>query len=71
MYIDKYFIEVKGEKYNDKKNKYDKDVGKVTIGSNEGLQHRQFIPLLEEIMEAHDGCAVEFNVIINQHEYQK
>jgi predicted RND superfamily exporter protein len=71
MYIDKYFIEVKGEKYNDKKNKYDKDVGKVTIGSNEGLQHRQFIPLLEEIMEAHDGCTVEFNVIINQHEYQK
>lgn len=70
MYIDKYFIKVIGEEYDEKKEKHIPDVTKVTIGSSDGIHHKKFIPLMEEIMDAHDGCTVEFDIIVKQHEYK-
>jgi hypothetical protein len=69
MYIDKYFVKVIGQKFNDKKDKYDNDVTKVTVGSSDGMNVKKFVPLLEEIYDAHDGCEIEIDVTIKQHQY--
>ena len=66
MYIDKYNVEVVGQKYNQKKEKYDNNLVKLTLNSTEGMH----IPMLEELMEANDGCDLELNIKIKQHQYE-
>lgn len=70
MFIDKYNIEVIGQVYNSKKEKYDNDITKLTLNSTEGLNHKKFIPMLDEIMEANDGCHLELDIKIKQHQYE-
>ena len=70
MYIDKYNIEVIGQVYNSKKEKYDNDITKLTLNSNEGLNVKKFIPMLDEIMDANDGCHLELDIKIKQHQYE-
>lgn len=70
MYIDKYNIKVIGQEYDSKKEKYINDITKVNINSTEGLNHKKFFPMLEEIVDAHEGCDVQFDITIKQHEYE-
>lgn len=70
MYIDKYNIEVIGQEYSDKKNKYINDITKLTLNSTEGMHHKKFIPMLDEIMEANEGCRLELDIKIKQHQYE-
>ena len=70
MYIDKYNVAVIGQKYNQKKEKYDNNLTKLTLNSTEGMHHKKFIPMLEELMEANDGCDLELNIKIIQHQYE-
>ena len=69
MFIDKYNIKVIGQEYNSKKDKYDNDLTKLTLNSNEGLNVKKFIPMLDEIMDANDGCHLELDITIKQHQY--
>ena len=71
MYIDKYNIEVIGQEYNHKKNKYINDITKLNLNSTEGMHHKKFIPMLDEIMEANEGCRLELNIKIKQHQYEE
>jgi|TARA_R100000030_G_scaffold99948_1_gene91932 hypothetical protein len=69
MYIDKYNIEVIGQEYNSKKEKYINDLTKVTLKSTDGMHYKKFIPMLDELFDAHEGCRLEFDVKIRQHQY--
>jgi|TARA_B100001939_G_C16944173_1_gene619507 hypothetical protein len=69
MYIDKYNIEIIGQEYNSKKEKYINDITKATLTSREGLHHKKFIPMLEEIIDANEGCQLELDIKIKQHQY--
>ena len=69
MYIDKYKIEVIGQEYNHKKEKYINDITKATLTSKEGLHHKKFIPMLEEIMDANEAHQLELDIKIKQHQY--
>ncbi len=69
MYIDKYDVTVSGSKYNHKTKKADKDVDLVHLTSDEGLQAKAFMSLLDELKDAHDGCDVEVTVVMKQHQY--
>jgi hypothetical protein len=69
MYIDKYDVTVSGAKYNHKTKKSEKDIDLVHLASDEGLQAKAFMSLLDELKEAHNGCDVEVSVVIKQHQY--
>ena len=68
MYIDKYNIKVIGQEYDSKKDKYINDITKLSITSTDGLHHRKFLPFLEEIIEAHNGYEIQFDITIKQHQ---
>ena len=70
MYIDKYNIKVIGQEYNHKKDKYINDITKATLTSNEGVHHKKFLPMLEEIMDAYEAQELEFDIKIKQHQYK-
>ena len=70
MYISKYDVVVIGEKWNEKKEKHDKDCTLVRLFSDEGIHSKRFIPLLAELEEAHDGVDVEVSVVIKQRTYE-
>ena len=70
MYIDEYKVTVKGDKWNHKTRKDIKGVTKATMESNEGMTHRKFFDLLDEIREAHDCCTIKVTVEMNQHDYE-
>lgn len=70
MYIDKYNIKVIGQEYDDKKNKYINDITKLTVNSVDGLHHKKLIPILEEMIDSHNGSDVQFDITIKQHQYE-
>lgn len=69
MFIDKYNIKVIGQEYNFKKEKYDNDLTKLTLNSNDGVDHKKFIAMLEELCDAHEGTHLELDITIKQHQY--
>jgi len=70
MYIDKYNITIIGQEYDSKKEKYINDITKATLTSREGLHHKKFIPMLDEIIDANEGCQLELDIKITQHQYR-
>ena len=69
MYIDKYNITIVGQEYNYKKEKWINDITKATLTSREGLHHKKFIPMLDEIIDANEGCQLELDIKIKQHQH--
>ena len=69
MYINKYNIKVIGQEYNSKKEKYDNDLTKLTLNSTDGVHHKKFIAMLEELCDAHEGTHLELDIKIKQHQY--
>jgi hypothetical protein len=70
MYISKYDVIVIGEKWNDKKEKHENGHTLVRLNSDDGILSKKFIPLLNELQEAHDGCEIEVSVIMKQRNYE-
>jgi len=70
MYISKYDVQVIGEKYNEKKEKYEGGYTLVRLNSDEGAQFKKLIPLIAELHETHDGMEIEVNVTIKQRTYE-
>ncbi len=70
MRISKYDVQVIGEKYNEKKEKYEGGYTLVRLNSDEGIDFKKLIPLVTELDEAHDGMEVEVNVTIKQRTYE-
>ncbi len=69
MFIDKYDITVIGTKWNYKKEKHEGEHSKLRVSSEEGINHKKLIPLIEDIEEAHNGYEIEISVIIRQQKY--
>jgi len=69
MYIDKYNIKILGQEYDSKKDKYVNDLTKLTLNSTDGLHHKKFITMLEELYDAHEGQELELDIKIKQHQY--
>ena len=70
MYIDSHSIEVRGNKYNEKKDKYDKDMMLATHSSSEGMDIKKLIPLIEEFADSHSAHhKITINVRMHQNEY--
>jgi hypothetical protein len=70
MRISKYDVQVIGEKYNEKKEKYEGGYTLVRLNSDEGIDFKKLIPLVTELDEAHDGAEVEVSVVIKQRTYE-
>ena len=70
MYIDKYNITVSGDKYNSKTKKQDHDVDVVHVASDEPTKAKRLLNIIDSMMEAHEGCEIEIDVVIKQHRYE-
>ena len=70
MYIDEYKVTVKGNKWNHKTQKDIKNVTKVEMESTDGIQHKPFMALMDELRDVHDCCTIKVTVEMNQHDYE-
>lgn len=70
MYISKYDVVVIGDKWNEKKEKHESGHTLVRLFSDEGLHSKRFIPIIDELQEAHDGAEIEVSVVIKQKTYE-
>ena len=70
MRISKYDVQVIGEKYNEKKEKYEGGYTLVRLNSDEGIDFKKLIPLVTELDEAHYGAEIEVSVVIKQRTYE-
>jgi hypothetical protein len=55
MYIDKYKVEIKGTKYHDRTDKKMTDQVLATYESNDGMQVKALINILEELADSHQA----------------
>lgn len=70
MYISKYDVVVIGEKWNEKKEKHEGGHTLVRLFSDDGINSKKFIPIIDELQEAHDGAEIEVSVVIKQRTYE-
>lgn len=70
MYIDEYKVTVKGSKWNHKTQKQIKDVTKVEMESTDGINHKAFVALMDELKDTHEVCTIKVTVEMSQHEYE-
>jgi len=42
---------------------------KLTLNCNDGVHHKKFIAMLEELCDAHEGTHLELDIKIKQHQY--
>lgn len=70
MFIDEYKVTVKGNKWNHKTQKDIKGVTKVEMESKDGIQHKPFMSLMDELRDVHDCCTIKVTVEMNQHDYE-
>jgi len=70
MYIDKYKVEIKGVKYHEKTDKKMKDQVLATYESNDGMNIKKLINILEELADSHDAHQeTEVSITLKQHQY--
>ena len=66
MYIDKYKVEIKGTKYHEKTDRKMTDQVLATYESNDGMQVKALINILEELADSHQAHNnITFNIVIN------
>ena len=67
MYIDKYKVEIKGTKYTDKKMT---DQVLATYQSDEGMNIKKLLNILEELADSHDAHHnISFNIVMKQYDH--
>ena len=59
-----------GNYYDHAKNKEVKNVEKLNLKSIDGIQDKEFLRVLDQVKESHEGCDLSINVVINQHQYE-
>ena len=70
MYIDKYKVEIKGNKYHEKTDKQMKDQVLATYESNDGMNVKALINILEELADSHQAHHnISFNIVMKQHDH--
>ena len=70
MHVSRYDVQVIGDKWNEKKDKYEGGYTIVRLNSDEGIRFKKLIPLVAELDEAHDGTEIEVSVVIKQRSYE-
>ena len=69
MYIDKYKVEIKGNKYHEKTDKKMTDQVLATYQSDDGMNIKKLMNVLEELMENHDAQHnITFNIVMKQYD---
>ena len=69
MYIDKYKVEIRGGKYHEKTDKRMKDQVLATYESNDGMDIKRLINILEELADNHQAHHnISFNIVMKQHD---
>jgi hypothetical protein len=69
MYIDKYKVEIKGTKYHDRTDKKMTDQVLATYESNDGMQVKALINILEELADSHQAHHdIIFNIVMKQYD---
>ena len=70
MYIDKYKVEIKGNKYHEKTHKKMTDQVLATYESNDGMNIKKLMNVLEELMENHEAHHnISFNIVMKQYDH--
>ena len=70
MYIDKYKVEIKGSKYHEKTDKRMKDQVLATYESNDGMNIKALINILEELADSHQAHHnITFNIVMKQYDH--
>lgn len=70
MYIDKYKVEIKGNKYHEKTDKKMKDQVLATYQSDDGMQVKALINILEELSDSHQAHHnITFNIVMKQYDH--
>jgi hypothetical protein len=70
MYIDKYKVEIKGSKYHEKTDKQMKDQVLATYESNDGMNVKALINILEELADSHQAHHnITFNIVMKQYDH--
>ena len=70
MYIDNYKVEIKGNKYHEKTDKQIKDQVLATYQSDDGMNIKKLMNVLEELMENHDAHQnITFNIVMKQYDH--
>tara|TARA_R100000654_G_scaffold4848_1_gene14095 strand:- start:1439 stop:1654 length:216 start_codon:yes stop_codon:yes gene_type:complete len=69
MYIDKYKVEIKGTKYHEKTDKKMTDQVLATYESNDGMQVKALINILDELADCHQAHHdISFNIVMKQYD---
>ena len=70
MYIDKYKVEIKGNKYHEKTGKKMTDQVLATYQSDDGMQVKALINILEELADSHQAHHnITFNIVMKQYDH--
>ena len=70
MYIDKYKVEIKGNKYHEKTDKKIKDQVLATYESNDGMNIKKLMNILEELADTHEAHQnISFNIVMKQYDH--
>jgi len=70
MYIDKYKVEIKGTKYHEKTDKQMKDQVLATYESNDIINIKALINILEELADSHQAHNnITFNIVMKQYDH--
>jgi cation transport regulator ChaC len=70
MYIDKYKVEIKGNKYHEKTDKKMTDQVLATYESNDGMNIKKLMNILEELADNHDANHnITFNIVMKQYDH--
>lgn len=71
MYVSKYDMIVIGQKWNEKKDKLENGHTLVRMFSDEGINVKKFVSLMDELSDAHDGGEIEVSVVMKQRNYDE
>jgi len=70
MYIDKYKVEIKGNKYHEKTDKKMKDQVLATYQSDDGMNIKSLKNILEELADHHNANHdITFNIVMRQYDH--
>ena len=70
MYTDKYKVEIKGTKYHEKTDKKMTDQVLATYQSDDGMNIKKLMNVLEELMENHEAHHnISFNIVMKQYDH--
>ena len=69
IYIDSYSVKIEGEDHKSK-GKVKPMVNKLNMSSEDGMNSKAFIDMVEQIGDSHDShCDIHIDVIMKQHRY--